>query len=148
MKNKYATQGAALRKIRERAGDITLADAGRHVGLSGPAIAHYESGRSRPDPEVARALDELYGASGEVVGLYGVTPREGGVNLSDLDEKLDRIINAQVDARVIGRTTAADATLAVTEALERLAHEVAELRRLVAQPAAAGRAHRRTDPTQ
>lgn len=100
---KYQEQGARLRELRTAA-DKTLDEVGRHVGLSGPAARHWETGRSRPDADVARALDDLYGTGGEIVGLYGYAPEPGTVTLTAIDAKLDDL-SAQVTTE-IGSNTA------------------------------------------
>jgi transcriptional regulator with XRE-family HTH domain len=134
---------------RQRRG-LTIRQAAGLTDITNTTWSRWENDGGVPSPKLRTAVATAFGWGQDWPENPPPlpVPTDHGVTLPDLDAKLERIINAQVDARVIGRTTAADATLAVTEALERLAHEVAELRRLVAQPAAAGRAHRRTDPTQ
>lgn len=45
--------GATLKALRLAAG-LSQADVAREVGCSSAAISHYETGRSRPRPDVAR----------------------------------------------------------------------------------------------
>jgi transcriptional regulator with XRE-family HTH domain len=104
---KYETEGARLKELRIAA-DVTLDYAGEYIGLSGPAIGHYEKGRNRPSIDGARALDDLYKAAGEVVALYGFTPRSGGPSLADVDRKMTELLAIVVGMGATQKQLAAD----------------------------------------
>lgn len=60
--------GARLRDYRLQQ-NWAQAELGRRVHVSGTLIAKMERAERRPQPEVARALDEVLGADGELVAL-------------------------------------------------------------------------------
>lgn len=98
---KYQKQGARLRQVREASG-LTQEDVGRHLGISGPAVRHYETGRSRPDPETAEALDSLFGTGGEIAGLYRYAAGDADpLTVADLarilDGRADEVVAALVE---------------------------------------------------
>ncbi len=66
--SRLARFGARLRTYRTQAG-LAQSQLGRQVHVSGTLIAKMERAERRPQPDVARRLDEVLGANGELVRL-------------------------------------------------------------------------------
>jgi DNA-binding XRE family transcriptional regulator len=81
----WAEFGRQLRRWRQRAG-LTQAQVGTRVGYDHSAISKLEGGRREPSPRLARHLDEVLGAGGELLAVYTASrheeadaaPRAGG----------------------------------------------------------------------
>ncbi len=71
----WAEFGRQLRRWRQRAG-LTQAQVGTRVGYDHSAISKLEGGRREPSPRLARHLDEVLGAGGELLAVYTVSRHE------------------------------------------------------------------------
>ncbi|GGL41743.1 transcriptional regulator [Planomonospora parontospora subsp. antibiotica] len=71
----WAEFGRQLRRWRQRAG-LTQAQVGTRVGYDHSAISKLEGGRREPSPRLARHLDEVLGAGGELLAVYTASRRE------------------------------------------------------------------------
>ncbi|MET8676026.1 tetratricopeptide repeat protein [Streptomyces sp. NPDC004647] len=70
--------GDALRKRREDAA-LSLRELAERANYSAGYLSKLESGQRPPNPEVARACDEVLGARGELVALAQAAPHKGGL---------------------------------------------------------------------
>ncbi|MFC6576396.1 helix-turn-helix domain-containing protein [Planomonospora parontospora] len=71
----WAEFGRQLRRWRQRAG-LTQAQVGTRVGYDHSAISKLEGGRREPSPRLARHLDEVLGAGGELLAVYTASRHE------------------------------------------------------------------------
>ncbi|WP_196451965.1 helix-turn-helix transcriptional regulator [Planomonospora sp. ID82291] len=71
----WAEFGRQLRRWRQRAG-LTQAQVGTRVGYDHSAISKLEGGRREPSPQLARRLDEVLGAGGELLAVYTASRHE------------------------------------------------------------------------
>ncbi|MFC4060647.1 helix-turn-helix domain-containing protein [Planomonospora corallina] len=71
----WAGFGHQLRRWRQRAG-LTQAQVGARVGYDHSAISKLEGGRREPSPRLARHLDEVLGAGGELLAAYTASRHE------------------------------------------------------------------------
>jgi transcriptional regulator with XRE-family HTH domain len=89
--------GARLRDYRMRHG-LAQAELGRAVHVSGTLIAKMERAERRPQPDVARNLDQRLGAGGELARLAAdalkcpITPPAGIETPPDIDARLERCL--------------------------------------------------------
>lgn len=99
------TAGERLRELRELA-ELTLEDVGLKLGVTPGAVAHWERGRFTPRRGHAAKLDQMLGASGEVLAMFGYgppadLPDELGAIRMTLDEIVATLAEMQktLDAR-------------------------------------------------
>jgi transcriptional regulator with XRE-family HTH domain len=91
-------RGEVVRDWRERAGltQEQLADA---VGVKPQSVSAYETGKYDPKPSAVRAMDDVLGANGELLSLYGLSPILPSVELADMVRQLVETI-ADLEARL------------------------------------------------
>lgn len=97
------TPGQRLAALRKAAG-LLQRQVGAAFNIDKAAVSEWERGKSNPGRDRLLALDEMYGADGEVLRLYGVAP--------DTSNQISQLRSEVVDLR---------------ETMERLRQEVAGL---------------------
>ena len=96
---RFAARLKTLRISRRR----TQAEIGHHLHVTPDAVRKWESGRSLPDPDTARALDAYLNASGDLYSDY-------------LADMRDRAVNRTVTGHALSATNVlADSAQAVVE---------------------------------
>lgn len=88
--------GQLLRSWRKNRGLTQRALAGK-IGRLPQSISAYENGGTKPEPDVARALDDALDAGGEILRVYGVNPMPAADEMWQAIETLADLVNASVD---------------------------------------------------
>lgn len=63
-------RGREMKRLR-KAANLTQYEVGERVGVKAQAVSAWERGENDPSWQRLRALDEAYGAGGELLALFG-----------------------------------------------------------------------------
>ena len=87
---KDSTRGERLRELRDAKG-LTQHAVADHFGIDKASVSEWERDLSAPSRKRLAGLDDLYGASGEVLALYGVKPTIEAAPLDMVEALLERV---------------------------------------------------------